>query len=85
MLGNCHQSKAYYRFIDNEKVNSADLIALFGGYSSHFMSDSSVILGLQYSPFVCHAPYRKGSKLAPIPLWVVETKEENPPVGEEEI
>ncbi len=43
------------------------------------------VLSVRHSPFVCNAPYRNGSKLAPIPLWVVETKEENPPVGEEEI
>ena len=47
MLGNRHQSKAYYRFINNDKVKSADLVSLFGSYSSHCMSDSSVILALQ--------------------------------------
>jgi hypothetical protein len=48
-------------------------------------SKREAVLAVRYSPFVCNAPYRKGSKLTTIPLWVVETKEENPPVGEEEI
>jgi hypothetical protein len=31
-------------------------------------SKREAVLAVRYSPFVCHAPYRKGSKLAPIPL-----------------
>jgi hypothetical protein len=48
-------------------------------------SHREAVLSVRYSPFICNAPYRKGNKLAPIPLWVVETKEANPPVGEQEI
>jgi hypothetical protein len=63
MLGNRHQSKGYYRFINNEKVNSADLIALFGSYSSHLMSDSSVILALQDTTELDYTGSRSASQV----------------------
>ena len=42
-------------------------------------------LWVRWGCFVGKPPYRKGGKLPAIPLWVVETKEPNPPAGEEPI
>jgi hypothetical protein len=42
-------------------------------------------LSVRYTAFVGRAPYRKEGKLACIPVWVIEVKEENPPVGEQGI
>jgi hypothetical protein len=63
MLGNRYQSKAYYRFINNDKVKSSDLVSLFGSYSSHFMSDSSVILALQDTTELDYTGNRSAAEL----------------------
>lgn len=38
-------------------------------------------LSVRYRKVVIKAPYRQGKQLADQPLWIVETKEENPPEG----
>lgn len=38
-------------------------------------------LSVRYCRVVLHPPYRKGKKLEPQPVYLVETKEENPPKG----
>lgn len=63
MLGNRYQSKAYYRFINNDKVKSSDLVSLFGSYSSHFMSDSRVVLALQDTSELDYTGNRSAAEL----------------------
>ncbi|MEA5261064.1 IS4 family transposase [Arcicella aquatica] len=42
-------------------------------------------LWVRYSPFVSNAPYRKNGAKLSARVWVIETKEENPPQGQEPI
>lgn len=63
VIGNPHQLKGFYRFINNKKVSTSDLVTIFQGYSEELVAKESVILALQDTTELDYTSHRSAAHL----------------------